>query len=662
MCVDGQRRRSARVPKAVGVALAVVLPGTFVGLAQSPAAAAPLPATYSADAHADIVGLDAELLPPLAGSLVDVKVGHSRSSVTSTNAGGTTSASSANLDGAAVFGTVPLPVDTETVTAPPSSDPPARVLADVPLTGLAVLDVVTGDVRAVWAGSDACVPVSEPDGTRTLSSSLTTLEGLDLAPAGLPVASVASVGTSRTLTRTYLEGTGGSDVVSSATTTVGDIALLAGEVTVGVADPVVLEARSDGATGTAGFVDQPTIVAHLGGTDIPIPVDGTPQDIPLPPELDEIANLTITAFEPADESSGATGKATLDALFRIDLEVLSAPLPPPAPQVTLADVTLDVAPMAVEATAPGDGVDCGDGPSAGPPAAPDITSPAPGAVVTDSTPAISGTGEPGATVTVREGANVLCQAVVRQDGTWLCSPSTPLAPGPHTVTATQTDGSGSTSGADTVTFTVVPDPTDPDGDGLTNAQEATHGTDPNDPDTDDDGLTDGAEVNVHGTDPRNPDSDGDGLTDGQEVNGVTIRERFEVCGKKASGSLRVTTDPLHKDTDRDGLRDGKEVKGYKVKQTVITRKGSFTVGRTRSNPTKADTDRDGLKDKVEMTGEANKRFGKDKSDPTKCDTDMGGVSDGKEVRAHSNPADVRSGPRRPLGRVGSTDTLPSGLG
>ena len=86
-----------------------------------------------------------------------------------------------------------------------------------------------------------------------------------------------------------------------------------------------------------------------------------------------------------------------------------------------------------------------------------------------------------------------------------------------------------------------------------------------------------------------------------------------------------------------------------MKQKVKTRKGSFIIGRTRSNPRRADTDRDGLKDKVEMTGEANKRFGKDKSDPTKCDTDKGGVSDGKEVRAHSNPADVRSGPRRPLG-------------
>jgi len=113
----------------------------------------------------------------------------------------------------------------------------------------------------------------------------------------------------------------------------------------------------------------------------------------------------------------------------------------------------------------------------------------------------------------------------------------------------------------------------------------------------------------------------------------------------------VRTNPLKKDTDKDGLRDGLEVKGYKIKQTVKTRAGNFVIGKTRSNPLKKDTDRDGLKDKVEKTGKANKRFGKAKSDPSKCDTDQGGISDGAEIKARSNPADVKSGPRRPLGRI-----------
>ncbi len=341
--------------------------------------------------------------------------------------------------------------------------------------------------------------------------------------------------------------------------------------------------------------------------------------------------------------------------------------------------TVDIVPLSASAGAPAGGVQCSDGggdptPEPGSLNAPDITSPAAGATVTDTTPTISGTGSPGATVTVREGGTVVCTAMVRQDGTWSCEPGTPLPAGPHTVTATQSQN-GQTSAADTTTFTVVVDPSDPDGDGLPTSQEGPLGTNPNDPDTDDDGLSDGAEVNTHGTDPLNPDTDGDGLTDGAEVNvhgtdplnpdtdgdritdgrevtGVRIKERFEICNRKVRSAIVVKTNPLSKDTDKDGLSDGKEVQGYKIKQKVKTRKKTFVIGKTRSNPTKKDTDRDGLKDKVEVTGKANKRFKKAKTDPTKCDTDKGGVSDGKEVRAKANPADWRSGPRSPGVRNG----------
>lgn len=645
MKTKDQHRPPGRFTTGVAVALAVALPGSFLALTQSPAAAAPLPATYSADAHADIVDLSADLLSPLApGSLADAKLGHSRSTVTSTAGGGTSSATSANLDGTALLDNVPLTADTESVTAPPSQDPPARALVALPLAPVATVGAITGDVQAAWAGSNACVP--SQSGTRTLSQSRTTLDGVALVDAPAPIGRLASVGDSETQTGTYLldDGVAGSDVLSRAVTTVGDIDLLGGQVTVDVNNPVVLEARSDGTTGTAGFSNPPTIVANVAGNAVPIPLNSQPQVIALPDELEPVVDLTITAFQPTGQSSGATGKSTLDALLRIDLEVLS--LPAPAPEVTIADVSLAVAPMAVEATAPAGGVECGDGLSTPALGAPDITAPAQGTTVTDSTPAISGTGRPGATVTVKEGATLLCTAVVRDNGTWSCSPGAPLTAGPHTVTATQSRN-GSTSSADSTTFVVVPDPNDPDGDGLTNGEEASAGTDPDDPDTDDDGLSDGDEVDVHDTDPNDPDTDGDGLVDGAEVLGVTISQRFEICGKKARRSISVKTDPLRKDTDKDGLRDGKEARGYRVKQRVTTRKGTLVIGRTRSNPVRKDTDRDGLKDKVELTGRANKRWGKDKSDPTKCDTDRGGVSDGAEVRARSNPSHWRSGPRDP---------------
>lgn len=633
---DPHIRSSSRFSRAAAVAVAVALPGSFLAMTQSPASAAPLPATYSADAHTDILNLSADVLAPLApGPLAQARIGHSRSSISSTAGGGTTTASSANLDGSLVFDNVPIPVDAETVTAPPSADPAPRVLVPLPLAPVATVGAITGDVQAAWAGSNTCVPAV--GGVRTLAHSRTTLDGTSLLDVP-PVGSLADVTASETQTGTYLvdDGTGGSDVVSRATTIVGDIELLGGQVSVDVTNPVVLEARSDGSTGTAGFASPPTIVATADGNTVPIPLNDAPQSIALPDELEPLVNLTITGFAPTGQSSGATGKATLDALFRIDLEVLS--LPDPLPSVTVADMSLAVAPMAVEATAPSGGVDCAGGPTSGAIGAPDITSPAQGATVTDSTPAISGTGTPGATVIVKEGSTVLCTAVVREDGSWTCSPSAPLPPGPHTVTATQTQN-GQTSAADSTTFTVVPDSNDPDGDGLTNDEEATHGTDPD-----------------------NPDTDGDGLTDGQEVRGVKIRERFEVCGKKARRSITVTTNPLSKDTDKDGLGDGREVKGYTIRQRVLTRNGTFVIGKTRSDPTRKDTDRDGLKDKVEKSGKANKRFHKAKTDPSKCDTDKGGISDGAEIRARSNPADVKSGPLRPLGRVGSSDRLPHRIG
>ena len=153
-------RRRTRWHTATATAMAVALPGSVLALTQAPASAAPLPAPYSADAHADIVTLDTNLL---GQELLGLDVGHSRST----------------------------------------------------LAGLEVLE-------------------------------LTALPLLG---------TLAEVTASETRTRTYLDdnGAGGSDVVSRATTTVGDISLLGGAVTIQVTDPVVLEARSDGTTGSAGY-------------------------------------------------------------------------------------------------------------------------------------------------------------------------------------------------------------------------------------------------------------------------------------------------------------------------------------------------------------------------------------------------------------------------
>ncbi|MFP2912874.1 Ig-like domain-containing protein, partial [Pyxidicoccus sp. 3LFB2] len=109
-------------------------------------------------------------------------------------------------------------------------------------------------------------------------------------------------------------------------------------------------------------------------------------------------------------------------------------------------------------TTPGDGCSATctvELPDSTPPAAPVITGPTQGAVLSNPSPPLTGTAEPGSTVTVREGNTVLCTAVASDTGTWSCVPTTPLADGPHTVVATATDASGNTGPASNqVTFTI----------------------------------------------------------------------------------------------------------------------------------------------------------------------------------------------------------------
>jgi len=141
------------------------------------------------------------------------------------------------------------------------------------------------------------------------------------------------------------------------------------------------------------------------------------------------------------------------------------------------------------------------------PAAPVITSPTPGSFTNDTTPTITGTGEPDATVTVTDTTDpanpvTVCTATVQADGSWSCTPKTPLAEGPHTIDATQTDQAGNTSDPSSpVKFTV--DTTAPDAPVIktpTNG-EATNDTTPTISGTGEPGDT---LVVTNVTDPNNP--------------------------------------------------------------------------------------------------------------------------------------------------------------
>ncbi len=77
------------------------------------------------------------------------------------------------------------------------------------------------------------------------------------------------------------------------------------------------------------------------------------------------------------------------------------------------------------------------------PAAPNIVAPASGALIADATPALNGSCETGATVTVSEGSIPLCTTICSAS-LFVCS-SAPLGDGLHTIAATQIDRAGNTS-------------------------------------------------------------------------------------------------------------------------------------------------------------------------------------------------------------------------
>jgi hypothetical protein len=84
-----------------------------------------------------------------------------------------------------------------------------------------------------------------------------------------------------------------------------------------------------------------------------------------------------------------------------------------------------------------------------------ISSPASGATVS-STPTVSGNSEPDATVTVTADGATVCTATASDSGAWSCTPSTGLASGQHTLSATSTDVTATSATSAAVQVTVQP--------------------------------------------------------------------------------------------------------------------------------------------------------------------------------------------------------------
>ncbi|WP_179038093.1 Ig-like domain-containing protein [Limnobaculum xujianqingii] len=85
----------------------------------------------------------------------------------------------------------------------------------------------------------------------------------------------------------------------------------------------------------------------------------------------------------------------------------------------------------------------------------------PGDETDDKTPTFTGEGEPGNTITVKDGDKVIGTAIVDENGAWTYTPETELGDGPHSITVTETDKAGNESDPSD-SFDFVVDTTPPD--------------------------------------------------------------------------------------------------------------------------------------------------------------------------------------------------------
>lgn len=601
--------------------------GTFVlAVPASSATAAPLPATYTGSAHGDLVHVGADL--GLLGSLAQVPVGHSHTDVDSSRGANDVTAHAANVD-ADLLGGLPITVDQVDAVAAPDAPTSGRDLLDVPLAPIAAATVVHGEVEAHYAGDDACPTLAS--GARLLGRARATTAGVTLVDLA-SIGSVAQVGAVDSVSETALvpDATGGDDMVSKVTTTVADIALLGGVVTIHVSDDVVTTAESDGTTGTASRSNY-TVVVSVGGSEVAsIPSTAT-SPVAIPVDLGIIGtsvDLSVGVGTFTDASAAANGAGSQDAVVSVSLLVTSA-------LGTLADVDLAVGAGDVAAVAPDGGVEC----------TPVVATDSDGDGLSDADEATHGT-DPDDPDTDQDGL---------ADGAEVTTHGTdPLDP--------DTDDGGTTDGAEVTNGTnPVDDPaddlpsTDGDGDGLADAEEATHGTDPADADSDDDGLSDGTEVNATGTDPNVADTDGGGVDDGSEVGAgtnpvddpaddVAVAGDADGDGLTDADEATAGTDAGDSDSDNDGLSDGAEVHTHHTDPLdPDTDDGGVTDGgevANGTNPVDApaddvpsnDRDGDGLTNDEETTNG---------TDPDDADSDDDGLTDGAEVNTHqTDPNDA----------------------
>ncbi|MGO1855233.1 MAG: zinc-dependent metalloprotease family protein [Microbacteriaceae bacterium] len=224
---------------------------------------------------------------------------------------------------------------------------------------------------------------------------------------------------------------------------------LTGEAAPFETDPIVIETPADGSEVTGGSDVEVTGTA-TAGAEVSLTVDGE-----------------VVATTTADDSGAWTATVTAN----------------------------DYGDTAVEASQSVDGIDVPETASVtvtAPVEAPAIQNPADGSTTDDTSPTVTGTGIPGAEVSlVIDG--VTYTATVDADGNWEVTTDV-LADGEYTATATQSIN-GVTSDASTAVAFMVEAPDDGGTDGSTDGTDGADDTDGTDGNDDTDGSTDGTDSN-----------------------------------------------------------------------------------------------------------------------------------------------------------------------
>ncbi|MGO1411328.1 MAG: zinc-dependent metalloprotease family protein [Microbacterium sp.] len=233
---------------------------------------------------------------------------------------------------------------------------------------------------------------------------------------------------------------------------------LTGEAAPFETDPIVIESPADGSEVTAGDDVEVTGTA-TANANVELTVDG---EVVASTSADADGNWTATVSAVDYGETEITASQTVDGI--------------------------DAGSDSVTVTAPVD--------------APAIQNPTDGSTTDDTSPTVTGTGIPGAEVTlVVDGVEYT--ATVDADGNWEVTTDV-LADGEYTATATQTINGVTSDESATVAFTVeAPD----DGtDGSTDGTDGTTDTDGTDGSTDGtDGSTDGTDGSTDGTDDTDTD-------------------------------------------------------------------------------------------------------------------------------------------------------------